>query len=192
MAAGKHNCEGTMRKPKPLVGVLLGSDSDLETMVACAETLEALGIEFELRIASAHRSPEKVREYVRSAAERGLEVLICAAGGAAHLGGLVAAETILPVIAVPMPSPLSGGLDSVLSMVQMPGGVPVATMAIGKAGATNAAILAAEILALGKEELRERLWQHKRSLAEGVQEKDSALREIGYREYLARKGAGKG
>jgi len=181
-----------MRKPKPLVGVLLGSDSDLETMVACAETLEALGIEFELRIASAHRSPEKVREYVRSAAERGLEVLICAAGGAAHLGGLVAAETILPVIAVPMPSPLSGGLDSVLSMVQMPGGVPVATMAIGKAGATNAAILAAEILALGKEELRERLWQHKRSLAEGVQEKDSALREIGYREYLARKGAGKG
>lgn len=181
-----------MKATKPLVGVLMGSDSDLEAMAACAAALEELAVPFELRIASAHRSPEKVREYVRSAADRGLAVLICAAGGAAHLAGVVAAETILPVIAVPMAGPLGGGLDSLLSTVQMPGGVPVATMAVGKAGARNAAILATQILALQREDFRRRLWQYKRSLEEAVAEKDSLLGEIGYREYLSRKAQDKG
>lgn len=175
-----------MSEKRPLVGIVMGSDSDLETMGACAEMLEQLGIEYEMRIASAHRSPKKASEYARTAADRGLEILICAAGGAAHLGGVVAAETVLPVIAVPMETGFLSGLDSLLSMVQMPRGIPVATMAVGKAGAHNAAIMAAKILALQDDGLRERLEDLKRSLAEGVEKKDARLQETGYREYLAR------
>jgi len=181
-----------MAEPKPIVGIVMGSDSDLETMGACAEMLENLGVPCEIRIASAHRSPAKASEYAKSAAERGLQVLVCAAGGAAHLAGVVAAETILPVIAVPMQTSLGGGMDSLLSMVQMPRGIPVAVMAVGKAGAHNAAIMAAEIVALGDGDVRERLVELKRTLADGVEKKDASLREIGYREYLARKAGGKG
>ena len=132
---------------KPLVGVIMGSKSDWSTMTHSAETLTALGIGFEVRVVSAHRTPDLLFEYAGSAASRGLEVLIAGAGGAAHLPGMTAAKTRLPVLGVPVKSRNLNGLDSLLSMVQMPRGVPVATLAIGKSGAVNAALLAAAILA---------------------------------------------
>ena len=168
----------------------MGSDSDLETMSHAADMLENLGgngVPYEIRIASAHRSPRKAVEYARSAAERGLEVIICGAGGAAHLGGVLASETILPVISVPMQTSFLSGTDSLYSIVQMPRGIPVATMGVGKAGAVNAAVLAVEILALKYPHLRRRLRDHKRKMAEGVEQKDQLLQDIGHHEYPARK-----
>jgi 5-(carboxyamino)imidazole ribonucleotide mutase len=132
---------------KPLVGVIMGSVSDWETMTHTTETLEALGIAFEVRVVSAHRTPDLLFEYAEGAAGRGLEVLIAGAGGAAHLPGMTAAKTRLPVLGVPIRSRALNGLDSLLSIVQMPRGIPVATLAIGKAGAVNAALLAGSILA---------------------------------------------
>jgi 5-(carboxyamino)imidazole ribonucleotide mutase len=131
---------------KPLVGVIMGSQSDWATMTHCAETLTALGIAFETRIVSAHRTPDLLFEYASTAASRGLEVLIAGAGGAAHLPGMTAAKTRLPVLGVPVESHALNGIDSLLSIVQMPSGIPVATLAIGKAGAVNAALLAAAVL----------------------------------------------
>jgi 5-(carboxyamino)imidazole ribonucleotide mutase len=142
---------------KPLVGIVMGSKSDLPTMQATLDTLTSLGIAHEVRVMSAHRTPDIVAEYARAAEGRGLEVLIAAAGGAAHLAGVVASMTVLPVLGVPMQTSALNGLDSLLSTVQMPGGVPVATLAIGKAGATNAAILAAEILGGKYPEIRQRV-----------------------------------
>lgn len=139
---------------QPLVGVLMGSQSDWETMQHCVRQLTELGVPHEVRVMSAHRTPDLVADYARSAARRGLEVLIAAAGGAAHLAGVVAAQTCLPVLAVPMESRLLGGLDSLLSMVQMPGGVPVATFAVGKPGAINAALFAAALLGLKHPQFR--------------------------------------
>ena len=130
-----------------LVGIIMGSASDWETMGAAAETLTALGVDFETRIVSAHRTPDLLFEYASSAAARGLAVLIAGAGGAAHLPGMTAAKTLLPVLGVPVQSRALNGLDSLLSIVQMPAGVPVATFAIGAAGATNAALFAAALLA---------------------------------------------
>jgi 5-(carboxyamino)imidazole ribonucleotide mutase len=132
---------------KPLVGVIMGSQSDWSTMTNAAETLQALGIPYEVRVVSAHRTPDLLFEYAGSAVSRGLEVLIAGAGGAAHLPGMTAAKTRLPVIGVPVRSQALQGLDSLLSIVQMPSGIPVATVAIGESGATNAALLAASILA---------------------------------------------
>jgi 5-(carboxyamino)imidazole ribonucleotide mutase len=132
---------------KPLVGVIMGSASDWATMTHTTETLESLGIAFEVRVVSAHRTPDLLFEYASSAAGRGLEVLIAGAGGAAHLPGMTAAKTRLPVLGVPIKSRALSGIDSLLSIVQMPRGVPVATLAIGKSGAVNAALLAASILA---------------------------------------------
>lgn len=132
---------------QPLVGIVMGSQSDWETMAHAAETLDKLGIPHEVRVVSAHRTPDLLFEYADSAASRGLEVLIAGAGGAAHLPGMCAAKTALPVLGVPVESKALHGLDSLLSIVQMPGGIPVATFAIGKAGATNAALFAAAILA---------------------------------------------
>lgn len=132
---------------QPLVGIVMGSQSDWETMAHASETLENLGIPHEVRVVSAHRTPDLLFEYAGSAASRGLEVLIAGAGGAAHLPGMCAAKTGLPVLGVPVESKALHGLDSLLSIVQMPGGIPVATFAIGKAGATNAALFAAAILA---------------------------------------------
>lgn len=149
----------------PLVGILMGSKSDWETMRHAAETLQRFQVPHEARVLSAHRTPDATREYVLAAAGRGIEVLIAAAGGAAHLAGVVAAQTLLPVFGVPMSSALNG-LDSLLSTVQMPGGVPVGTLAIGKAGAVNAALLAVRVLALSRPELRERL---ERFVAEQVE-----------------------
>jgi 5-(carboxyamino)imidazole ribonucleotide mutase len=132
---------------KPLVGIIMGSSSDWETMSAAADTLTGLGIAHETRVVSAHRTPDLLFEYASGAAARGLEVLIAGAGGAAHLPGMTAAKTLLPVLGVPMPSRTLNGIDSLLSIVQMPAGVPVATFAIGSAGATNAALFAAALLA---------------------------------------------
>jgi 5-(carboxyamino)imidazole ribonucleotide mutase len=150
---------------KPLVGVIMGSKSDWETMQRTSEVLSELGIAHERRIVSAHRTPDWMAEYAKGAASRGLEVIIAAAGGAAHLPGMVAAHTTLPVLGVPIKSSTLNGIDSLLSIVQMPAGVPVATLAIGNAGAANAALLAASILANKYPEIRERLvgWRQRQT-----------------------------
>src|SRR5437879_8723313 len=153
---------------KPLVGILMGSKSDWETMEHAANTLDELGVPHEVRVLSAHRTPDQLLEYAAAAEERGLAVLIAAAGGAAHLAGVTAAKTILPVLGVPMESASLKGLDSLLSTVQMPGGIPVGTLAIGKAGATNAALLAIAILANKRPELREKLRQFRAEQADKI------------------------
>lgn len=157
------------------VGILMGSDSDLETMSEAEKRLDYFGISYETRILSAHRTPHHTREYAESAAKRGLEVIIVGAGAAAHLAGVVAAHTTLPVIGVPIDSSSLKGLDALLATVQMPGGIPVATMAIGKAGATNAGIFAAEILGRNDAEIAARLDRFKKEMAEGVLDKDKKL-----------------
>ncbi len=141
----------------PLVGVIMGSKSDWETMSHVTDTLEKLGIEYEVRVISAHRAPDLLFNYASTAAERGLQVIIAGAGGAAHLPGVAAAKTVLPVLGVPMETKSLGGMDSLLSMVQMPAGIPVATFAIGRAGAVNAALFAAAILAGSHPEIRNAL-----------------------------------
>ncbi len=140
----------------PLVGIIMGSQSDWETMKHAAETLDTLAIPFEKRVVSAHRTPDRLFEYAASARERGLKLIIAGAGGAAHLPGMVAAKSELPVIGVPVQSRTLNGLDSLLSIVQMPGGVPVGTMAIGKAGAINAALWAAAVLGTQDDEIADR------------------------------------
>ena len=161
----------------PVVGIIMGSDSDLPVMKEAFEVLTNFGIPAEITVASAHRSPQRVSEYARSARRRGLKVLIAGAGGAAHLAGVLAAETSLPVIGVPIDSSPLAGWDALLSTVQMPAGVPVATMAVGKAGARNAAILAVQILAMADNRLQERLEHYKEDLAEKVAEKAATLQE---------------
>jgi len=155
----------------------MGSDSDLEIMNEAAKALEQFGIEYEIDITSAHRSPARTSEYSRKARERGIKVIIAGAGGAAHLAGVIAAETILPVIAVPIPSTALLGLDSLLAMVQMPAGIPVATVAIGKPGATNAGILAAQIIATSDKAVADKLVAYKGKLDQGVAEKSKKLQE---------------
>ena len=142
---------------RPLVAVIMGSASDWETMAHAVEALERLGVGYEKHIVSAHRTPVWMAEFAQGAEARGIEVIIAGAGGAAHLPGMTAANTVLPVLGVPVQSTVLNGLDSLLSIVQMPGGVPVGTLAIGKAGATNAGLLAVSILANSRPELRERL-----------------------------------
>jgi 5-(carboxyamino)imidazole ribonucleotide mutase len=151
-----------------LVGVIMGSQSDWETMRATAETLERLQVPFETRVLSAHRTPDETAAYAESASDRGIEVLIAGAGGAAALPGVIAAKTILPVIGVPMEGWALQGMDALLSMVQMPGGIPVATVSIGRAGATNAALLAAQILAIGRPEVGERVRAYRAERAQAI------------------------
>ncbi len=153
---------------KPLVGVIMGSKSDWETMQRTSELLQALEVPHECRIVSAHRTPDWMAEYAKSAVERGLEVIIAAAGGAAHLPGMVAAHTTLPVLGVPIKSSVLNGVDSLLSIVQMPAGVPVGTLAIGNAGASNAALLAAGILGNKYPEIRNRLQSWRQQQTESV------------------------
>jgi 5-(carboxyamino)imidazole ribonucleotide mutase len=159
---------------KPLVGVVMGSKSDWATMSRTSETLKSLGIPHECRVVSAHRTPDWMAEYAKSAASRGLEVIVAAAGGAAHLPGMVAAHTALPVLGVPIKSSVLNGVDSLLSIVQMPAGIPVGTLAIGNAGAANAALLAAAILGNKYPEIRARLEAFRQQQTEAVL-KDSQL-----------------
>ncbi len=158
---------------KPLVGVVMGSTSDAETMQGCADTLERLGIEHEVKVLSAHRTPNETKQYADSAAERGIEVIIAGAGWAAHLAGFMAAHTILPVIGVPIDSSPLKGLDALLSTVQMPPGVPVATVSLGKGGAKNAAVLAAQILALKSPAIAERLRAYRDDMRKAILESAS-------------------
>lgn len=160
----------------PLVSIVMGSDSDLEIMREAGKALEGFGIAYEIDITSAHRAPRKTAEFARSAAGRGIRVIIAGAGGAAHLAGVIAAESTLPVIGVPIPSSSLQGMDSLLATVQMPAGIPVATVAIGKAGATNAGILAAQMLALSDAGLAKKIEAHKEKLARGVEEKSQKLK----------------
>jgi len=164
-------------KDRPLVGIIMGSDSDLPVMSEAARMLEKFAIPFEIEVVSAHRSPARAHEYASTAIGRGLKVIIVAAGGAAHLAGAVAALTTLPVIAVPMATTVLSGIDSLLSTVQMPAGVPVAAMAIDKPGAINAAIYAAEILATSDPRVVERLVAYKQELANSVAEKSERVKQ---------------
>lgn len=159
------------------VAILMGSDSDLAVMSEAASRLEQFGIASEMEVLSAHRSPGRLHDYVKAAPGRGIRLFIVGAGGAAHLGGVVASLTTLPVIGVPLAATSLGGLDALLATVQMPAGVPVATMALDKAGAANAAIFAAEILALSDAVIARRLVAHKEELARSVEQKNARLKE---------------
>ena len=165
----------TRETASPLVGILMGSDSDLPTMGETAKVLREFDIPFEIHVSSAHRTPDRVIRFARDAEKRGLRVLIAGAGGAAHLAGVTAAHTLLPVIGVPMEGGALHGLDALLSTVQMPGGIPVATVAIGKPGARNAGLLAVQILALTDAGLRRDLLASRRRMSAQVAEKDRQL-----------------
>ncbi|MBC8372687.1 MAG: 5-(carboxyamino)imidazole ribonucleotide mutase [Planctomycetes bacterium] len=166
-----------MAKKRPTVGVVMGSDSDLETMKRCLKQLDEFGIAYEVRIISAHRTPDIAHEYAATAIQRGLKVIIAAAGMSAALGGVLAANTTLPIVGVPMASGPLVGVDAALSTMQMPPGVPVACMSIGGAGATNAAIYAAQILAVSDKKLAGKLSRFKKSQARKVAKKDAELRK---------------
>ncbi len=169
---------GAMKKAsKPVVGILMGSDSDLPILEETAKLLRQAGVAFEMRVLSAHRAPEETAEYARTAAKRGLKVLIGGAGGAAHLAGLLAAHSTLPVIGVPLDATLFKGVDSYISTLQMPPGVPVATVSIGKWGARNAGLLALQILALSNRRLSGFLQKFKADLRKSVLEKDRQLQK---------------
>ncbi|MGB9790366.1 MAG: 5-(carboxyamino)imidazole ribonucleotide mutase [Thermotoga caldifontis] len=170
----------------PRVGIIMGSDSDLSVMKLAAEVLEEFGIEYELTIVSAHRTVERMVEYAKTAHERGVEVIIAGAGGAAHLPGMVASITHLPVIGVPIKTTALNGLDSLLSIVQMPAGVPVATVAIDNA--RNAAILAVAILGIKYPEIAEKLKAYKNRMRSEVLQKAERLEQMGYRRYLQERG----
>ena len=170
--------EGNERKngqQKPLVGIVMGSDSDLGVMEETAKVLRKFGVPFDITVASAHRTPVRAAEFAGTARDRGIRVIIAGAGHAAHLAGAMAAQTTLPVIGVPIDSSAFQGLDALLSTVQMPPGIPVATVAVGKPGAVNAGILAVQILALSDPKLAEKLAQHKTEMAAKVEEKARAI-----------------
>ncbi len=167
---------------KPLVGIIMGSDSDLPVMAKACEMLDQLQVPYECTVVSAHRTPDRLYEYAKTAAERGLRVLIAGAGGAAHLPGMTAAMTVLPVIGVPVQTRAMGGVDSLYSIVQMPPGIPVATVAIN--GALNAGLLAAKILAVGDRELANRVQAYADGLEQTVLDKADRLEKIKYQSYL--------
>jgi len=175
-----------MKNSKPLVLVLMGSDSDWPAMSETLKALDGFGIEAEVAIASAHRSPARTTKMVSTAAARGIEVIVAGAGAAAHLAGMCAAETILPVIGVPLATSPLAGFDALLAISQMPAGVPVATMAVGPSGARNAGVLAAQILALSRPPLQKKLADYKHTLADGVMKKDQELAELLRRQRASR------
>lgn len=166
----------------PVVGIIMGSDSDLPVMKKAAEMLDQLKVPYELTIVSAHRTPDRLTDYAKSAAGKGLKVIIAGAGGSAHLPGMVAAQTVLPVIGVPVQTKALGGVDSLYSIVQMPPGIPVATVAIN--GALNAGLLAAKILAASDEALASRVEAYSLELKEMVEHKAEKLETVGYEKYL--------
>jgi 5-(carboxyamino)imidazole ribonucleotide mutase len=175
-----------MTKTKTEVGIIMGSDSDLPVMQDAATILEEFGIQYELSIVSAHRTPARMFEYAKTARERGLRVIIAGAGGSAHLPGMVAAMTELPVIGVPIQTKSLNGIDSLYSIVQMPPGVPVATVAIN--GSKNAALLAVQMLAIGNGSLLIKIREYKDNLQNEVKTKNDVLEKIGYQKYLKKKG----
>ncbi len=162
---------------KPLIGIVMGSESDLPIMKEAAETLERFEVSYEMRVISAHRTPDLAADYAKKAAGRGLQMIIAGAGAAAHLAGVLAASTDLPVNGVPIASTTLQGLDALLSTVQMPGGVPVATMGIGQGGARNAALLAVRVLALKQQALKQELKDYRRTQVQKVEEADQRVRE---------------
>jgi 5-(carboxyamino)imidazole ribonucleotide mutase len=162
----------------PEVGIVMGSDSDWPKIEAVAAALDEFGVAYEVHVMSAHRTPEIIRQFATMAAARGLKVLIAAAGGAAHLAGVIASHTTLPVIGIPVPTDVAGGLDSLLSTVQMPGDVPVATVGLGAGGARNAGLLAVQILALTNTGLQEKLAKFRHTLAEKINAKNDALKTV--------------
>lgn len=172
----------SMKKNKPIVGIIMGSDSDLGVMSEACELLESFGVSYEITVASAHRSPNVAHAYATTALTRGLKVIIAAAGGAAHLAGVAASLTTLPVIGVPVKAKTLDGLDSLLSTVQMPPGIPVATVGIN--AAHNAGILAVQILATSDKTLQKKMSDHKKKLEDGVKIKAKKMAEIGYKNYL--------
>ena len=159
------------------VGILMGSDSDWSKINGVAKALDEFGVQYEVNVMSAHRTPEAVKEYAETAISRGLSVMICAAGGAAHLAGVVASHTTLPVIGIPVPTEFAGGLDSLLSTVQMPGDIAVATVGVGSGGARNAGLLAVQILALADPHLRKKLEDFRAKLPQKIAEKNAALND---------------
>lgn len=169
----------------PLIGIIMGSDSDLAVLQEAAKQLEEFGVAYEMTVCSAHRTPEKAHEYSKTAINRGLKVIIAGAGGAAHLAGVMAGNTTLPVIGIPIKSDALNGLDSLYSTVQMPSGIPVATVAIN--GAKNAGLLAVQILALADEGLAKKLQDYKKKMTEGVLAKADKLEKLGYKKYLESK-----
>ena len=166
------------------VGVILGSDSDLPKIKGCFEIFDRFNISYEVIVSSAHRTPEKTAEWVKGASGRGIKVIIAAAGGAAHLPGVVASHTLLPVIGIPVESGIAGGLDSLLSISQMPAGIPVATMAAGRAGGTNAALFAANILALFDTSVAEKLSGYRKEMQKKVLEKNEMINQTGLINYI--------
>ncbi|PLX90974.1 MAG: 5-(carboxyamino)imidazole ribonucleotide mutase [Desulfuromonas sp.] len=164
-------------KQQPVIGILMGSDSDYEVMVEAAKVLNSFDVPFEMIVSSAHRSPQRTADYASTAAKRGIQALIIGAGAAAHLAGVVASETTLPIIGVPIDSSALQGMDALLATVQMPGGIPVATMAIGKAGAKNAGIFAVQMLALSDEGLAQKLVASRQQMAQGVADKSDKLQQ---------------
>ncbi len=168
----------------PEVAIVLGSDSDLPKVKDCFSLLDEFGVSFEIIVSSAHRTPDSTKTWAASLRERGVRVVIAVAGGAAHLPGVVASYTTLPVIGVPVETPVAGGLDSVLSILQMPAGIPVATMPVGKSGGTNAALFAISILALATDAYALRLEEYRRKMARGITEKNEKLQSIGYKDYI--------
>lgn len=166
------------------VGIILGSDSDLPKIKECFEILDGFGISYEVIISSAHRTPEQTAAWVKSAAGKGIKVIIAAAGGAAHLPGVAASHTILPVIGIPVESSIAGGLDSLLSINQMPSGIPVGTMAVGKAGGANAALYAASILALLEPAVAEKLAAYRKDMEKKISDRNTKINQIGLMNYI--------
>ena len=168
----------------PAVGIIMGSDSDLPKIKGCFEIFDKFNITYEVIVSSAHRTPEQTAEWVKGAAGRGIRIIIAAAGGAAHLPGVVASHTILPVIGIPVESAIAGGLDSLLSISQMPAGIPVATMAAGKAGGTNAALFAANILSLADSAVAEKLTAYRKEMQKKILEKNEMINQTGLMNYI--------
>jgi 5-(carboxyamino)imidazole ribonucleotide mutase len=173
------------------VGIILGSDSDLPKIKECFNILEEFGVTFEVIISSAHRCPAQTMEWTAAASGRGIKVILAAAGGAAHLPGVVASHTTLPVVGIPIETDIAGGLDSILSIIQMPAGIPVAAMAAGKAGGANAALFAISILALSNQDYAVRLDRYRKKMAEKISGINEKLKQTGLKEYIKMKEAGK-
>lgn len=166
------------------VGIILGSDSDLPKIKECFEILDEFDIEYDLIISSAHRTPEQTVNWVKNTSEKGVKIIIAAAGGAAHLPGVIASHCILPIIGIPIETNIAGGLDSILSILQMPSGIPVATMPSGKSGGTNAALYAITILAINNENLKQKLINYRNKTSHKIAEKNITLKKIGLKNYI--------